>query len=134
MFLPVKCNFVTKFFLVDNSIQYVVTDVGSCSFHPLNEYFSFSHIKVVLEEWARTWGLPVKFLGNVSPKLCNRKRSPTSLSFSDVFILRCLTSLCTGPSHNFRALYSSTYHQGSFLYLSNLIIHHSPNPPSIPMS
>lgn len=101
MFLPVKGNFVTKFFLMDNSIQYVVTDVGSCSFHPLNEYFSFSHIKVVLEEWARTWGLPVKFLGNVSPKLCNRKKSLTSLSFSDIFILRCLTSLCTGPNHSF---------------------------------
>lgn len=112
MFLPVKSNFIAKFFLMDNSIQYVVANVGSCSFHPLNEYFPFSHIEVVLEEWARTWSLPVKFLGNVSPELCNRKGSPTSLTFSDIFILRCLTSLCTELSHNFPALYSRTYFPG----------------------
>ena len=61
---------------MDNSIQYVVADVGSCSFHPFNEDFPFSHIKIVLKEWTRTWGLPVKFLGNVSPKLYNRKGNP----------------------------------------------------------
>lgn len=84
--LPVKGNFITKFFLVHNSIQYIVADVGSCSFHPFNVYFPFSHIKVVLEEWARTWGLPVKFLGNISPKLCNRKGSTNISKFLRLYL------------------------------------------------
>lgn len=134
MFLPVKSNFIAKFFLMDNSIQHIVADVCCCSFHPLNEDFPFSHIKVVLEEWARTWGLPIKLLGNVSPKLCNRRGSKDITKLlRNIYLQMAYQSMHRTNSQLLcPVLWDPS--PGSLLYLSNLITHHSPNSPSIPLS
>lgn len=55
------------------------------------------------------------------------REAQISRSISDIFILRYLTSLCTGPSHNFPALYFRAHHLGFLHYLSKLITQHSPN-------
>lgn len=55
---------------MDVAVEDVVADVGGSSFHTLDEYFPFGHVKVVVEEPTRVFGLPEEIFGNVSPELC----------------------------------------------------------------
>lgn len=102
---------------MDISIQHIVADVCGCSFHPLSEYFPFSHIEVVLEEWARAWGFPVKFLGNVSPKLCNKKRCPQTTKYqtylsSDALLVYAQDQVTITPSQDsLSVIYCSPTHR-----------------------
>lgn len=75
--LPVKSNFVPELLLVDISVQEVVADVGGRPFHPLHEDLPLRHIEVVLQKGSRVLTLPVKLLGDVTPKFCKgNARSP----------------------------------------------------------
>lgn len=67
---PVEGHGFAELPLVDVAVEDVVADVGGSSFHTLDEYFSFCHIKVVVEELTRVFGLPKKIFGNVAPELC----------------------------------------------------------------
>ncbi len=55
---------------MDVAVEQVVADVGGGSFHTLDEYFSFGHIEVVVEELTRVFGLPEEIFGDVAPELC----------------------------------------------------------------
>lgn len=68
---------------MDVAVKQVVADVGRGSFHTLDEDFPFGHIKVVIEELARVFGLPEEVFGDVTPKLCRtRKNIMTRVSSS----------------------------------------------------
>lgn len=57
---------------MDVAVEDVVADVGGGSFHTLDVYFSFGHVKVIVEELTRVFSLPEEIFGNVSPELCRR--------------------------------------------------------------
>lgn len=59
---------------MDVAVEDVVADVGGSCFHTLDEYFSFRHIEVVVEELTRVFGLPEEIFGNVTPELCRAGR------------------------------------------------------------
>lgn len=60
---------------MDVAVEDVVADVGGRSLHTLDEYFSFGHVKVVVEELTRVFGLPEEIFGNVTPELCRTRES-----------------------------------------------------------
>lgn len=53
-------------------VQQVVADVGGGSFHALDEDLALCHVKVVVEETTRVFGLPEKVFGHISPEVCTR--------------------------------------------------------------
>lgn len=53
-------------------VQQVVADVGGGSFHALDEDLALCHVKVVVKETARVFGLPKEVFGHVSPVVCRR--------------------------------------------------------------
>lgn len=53
-------------------VQQVVADVGGGSLHALDEDLALRHVKVVVEETSRVFGLPEKVFGHVSPEVCRR--------------------------------------------------------------
>lgn len=53
-------------------VQQVVADVGGGSFHALDEDLALCHVKVVVEETSRVFGLPEKVFGHVAPEVCRR--------------------------------------------------------------
>lgn len=63
---------------MDVAVEDVVADVGGRSLHTLDEYFSFGHVKVVVEELTRVFGLPEEIFGNVTPELCRTRERERS--------------------------------------------------------